>query len=45
MVRIYFTYNIGRAPISKKSPEQIQSLLSNYSDLELDIKSKKENQE
>ena len=32
--------NIGRAPISKDSSEQIQSLLSNYSDLELDIKSK-----
>lgn len=32
--------NIGRAPISKESSEQIQSLLSNYSDLELDIKSK-----
>ena len=32
--------NIGRAPISKESSEQIQFLLSNYSDLELDIKSK-----
>ena len=32
--------NIGRAPISKESSEQIQYLLSNYSDLELDIKSK-----
>ncbi len=32
--------NIGRAPLSKESSEQIQSLLSNYSDLELDIKSK-----
>ena len=32
--------NIGRAPISKESSEQIQSLLSNYSDLELDLKSK-----
>jgi len=32
--------NIGRAPISKESSENIQSLLSNYSDLELDINSK-----
>ena len=32
--------NIGRAPISKESSEKIQFLLSNYSDLELDIKSK-----
>jgi len=33
--------NLGRAPISKEISKQLEVLVSNYSDLELDIKNKK----